>query len=898
MSALLDRLFKPKWQHRDAATRLRAIETLADEQVLMSLAQQDPEQAVREQALKKIKHPDRLYSLCQMPSLRTLAASQLTRVLLADKSIAALSDTEKLNIAAVTEDDILREQVLCQVRDETLLLPFILQTNSAKARNLAASMINTANALQELANHFKGKDKNLYRQCKDKLEALAQTAEKQRQLEEQQQKLLNQARQLAKAAFSPTYQGELLLLKQSWAKQAVSADMQQAFVTAISQCDALLDSHQQELARLASENKAREDATTEQQRIIESMQTELENIRTCAEADATTLHNFLQDKQQAWAATLQHGHDKNLQASFTGNFNKLQQIANSLQAFNEHNVTLQNLLSQGTQTDKLSLDKQHKLLTDVETFIHSLNWPSLLTAPAALQQLQALAQSLNAHLRTLKAAEKDKSKSLSKHLSALEQLLNEGHLKDARKTLNEAFNLLRELPAEQNHKYQHELQHLQARVQELADWQEFAAEPKLIALCEQMENLANSELNVETRAERIQQLQNEWKNFASATPALSQPLWPRFKQASDLAYAPCKIHFENLAQLRQQNKEARLKICAELETYASQYTWENADWQAVQKVLEVAHQEWQRFSPVDRKDNKTLQDSYQLVTQQIRERLQNHQQTCAAQKMDLINQARALLELDDITNAIETNKALQESWKTLGYAGKKDHSLWKQFRSACDALFDRRQQARQSERQFVEQQIKQAEHLLQQANLFLTHEQQTLDFTELEIAFMQLSLPEKVQHALSSKLKQIKKQLDQMAQVQANQASQNRLRTAWQLHQEISDMELAGAAAQVPQDSDLDDDIRHAFNSRLQNTRDAATCHQLCLEIEILTGKTSPAADNEARMALQLSLLQSRIGQGKQENEQHNLLLRWLSLPAAGENYQNLNQRVAQALLG
>ena len=898
MSALLDRFFKPKWQHRDVQTRLRAIESLADEQVLMSLAQEDPEQAVREQALKKIRHPDRLYALCQTSALRSLAASQFTRSLLEDKSLDALSDDDKLRLASVTEDDILREQALSQIRNADILLPFILQSGSAKARNLAAGMISNPAVLQEIAQHFKGKDKTLYRQCKDKLELLQQQAEAARQLLEAQQKLVSQAQHLADAAFSPAYQGELLLLKQNWAKQNAPAELQQAFAAAIARCEDVLNSHQQELAKIAQEKQARENALAAQQALLQNLDNALDDIRSSGIADEAALRSLLQECSQQWANSQQDHHsDKSQQSAFNQRCGTLEALLNSQNFWHSQQQTVHNLLSQGEHSDKLSLDKQHKLAADIAEFKQALNWPPLLPKPAELEKLQHTYQQLSQHVQELKSAEKDKSKALSKQLSNLEQQLSEGHLKEARKTLNDAFTLLRELPGEQAHKFQHEVQRLQGRVQELADWQEFAAEPKLIALCEQMENLPGSELTVEVRAERIHQLQQEWKQFASATPGLSQPLWPRFKQASDIAYAPCKEHFENLAVVRQHNKEARLKICAELETYTAQYDWQNADWQAVQKVLEVAHQEWQRFSPVDRKDNKTLQDRYQAISQQIRDKLQAHYQLCASQKSELINQARALLEHDNIAQAIEQNKHLQETWKTLGYAGKKDHSLWKQFRSQCDALFERRQQLKMSEREFTEQQIKQAEQLLQQAGKFLEHEENSMDFTELEIAFMQLSLPEKVQHALSSKLKQIKKQLDQMAQQAADNAAQNRLQKAWQMHQQMVAAELAGQQPALPDNTDLDDDIRQAFSSRLQQPADAGLCHKLCLEIEILSGATSPAADNEARMALQLQLLQSRIGLGKQADEKRALLLRWLSQSAAGEGYAGLDQRVAQALL-
>lgn len=896
MSALLDRLFKPKWQHRDVQTRMKAIESLADEQVLMSLAQEDPEQAVRELALRKIQHPERLFQLCQLPALRPIAASQFTRVLLADKSLVQLNDEQKLQIAAVTEDDILREQALSSICNENILLPFIMQAGSAKTRNMAATLINQEDGLQTLMRHFKGKDKNLYRLCKDKLDLIEQQQNAAREIIQQQEKLVAQIQHLADSVFSPTFQGELLLLKQNWSKHNASEALQTRFNLALSRCEETLKQHQQEIEKLAQAQAAKNAAQLTQQNILAELNQHILQLQTDNTQNPAALQTSFELLQQNWQHSLQHHQaDKHQQQQFQHCSAELTHLITALQTWQASAQKVQALLSTGETIEQQNIDKQKKFAGEIQQFVSHLNWPKKLPEPEALHTLHHLLKQLAEHVQHLKAAEKDKSKLLQHNLQTVEDLLNEGHLKDARKHMTDAFALLRDLPGEQAHKFQHEIQRLQGRVQELADWQEFAAEPKLQALCEQMEHISTQEIEIETKAERIHQLQNAWKTLASATPALSQPLWPRFKQASDLAYAPCKEYFEALAALRQQNKEARNTICAQLETYAGEYAWENADWQAVHKVLEVAHQEWQRFSPVDRKDNKPLQDRYQAITQSIRNRLQAHYDECAAAKTALINQARALLEQADIAQAIETNKQLQENWKKLGYAGKKDHSLWKQFRNQCDALFERRQQAKLQEREFTEQQIRQGEHLLSQATALLNGQTPEMDITELEIALMQLSLPEKVQHALHSKFKQIKKQLDQNALQAASQAHRVRLENAWQLHELLAKNELAGQPTAIEDNTDLDNDIRQSFIQRSQQTQ-TSDAHRLCLEIEILSGQSSPADDNEARMALQLTLLQSRIGLGKPDNEQRGLLLRWFSQPASGADYATYNARVKKAL--
>ena len=54
---LLD-LFRPRWRHSDAATRLDAISRLTNEAVLAGIAREDIDDSVRETAVARIEDPE------------------------------------------------------------------------------------------------------------------------------------------------------------------------------------------------------------------------------------------------------------------------------------------------------------------------------------------------------------------------------------------------------------------------------------------------------------------------------------------------------------------------------------------------------------------------------------------------------------------------------------------------------------------------------------------------------------------------------------------------------------------------------------------------------------------------------------------------------------------------
>lgn len=71
--------------------------------------------------------------------------------------------------------------------------------------------------------------------------------------------------------------------------------------------------------------------------------------------------------------------------------------------------------------------------------------------------------------------------------------------------------------------------------------------------------------------------------------------------------------------------------------------------------------------------------------------LEENHANVKAVKENLVDQARAMLEAEDLDQATKAIKDLQKQWKEAGSAGHEtDEELWKSFREACDAFFDKK----------------------------------------------------------------------------------------------------------------------------------------------------------------------------------------------------------------
>ena len=65
----------------------------------------------------------------------------------------------------------------------------------------------------------------------------------------------------------------------------------------------------------------------------------------------------------------------------------------------------------------------------------------------------------------------------------------------------------------------------------------------------------------------------------------------------------------------------------------------------------------------------------------------------ATEKQELVRRAVQLATTTDLARAIDEVKRLQAQWKTTGpVPHAQSQSMWEEFRAACNAVYDRRQQ--------------------------------------------------------------------------------------------------------------------------------------------------------------------------------------------------------------
>ena len=505
-------------------------------------------------------------------------------------------------------------------------------------------------------------------------------------------------------------------------------------------------------------------------------------------------------------------------------------------------------------------------------------------------------------------------------LPAVELLLQDGQINQATKKLKNAQSKLEQLDKQHAHDYEGKLQLLNKRLAELRDWQGFAAIPKKQELIASMQKLIGAELPAQDLQKAIHDLQEQWKNLKGGGLAEEQALWTQFKEASDKAYEPCKLHFDNQKQQRSENLKQRELICEQLETYEKSYQWEQADWKAVDKIIETAKKDFWRFSPVDHKHVAPIKERFEGVLKPIVDKLRAVQQQNEQQKQQLVEQALKLADLADIPAAIEAAKKLQAQWKTIGITRpREDQKLWQQFRSACDAVFKRRDAEKQQQADNRQQDIVKAEDICKQIQALAALEDSELQksrdaYQDLRKQFQGITSLSKEKNAKvfrnfyatcdhyqervdgikgrkqQSALQEAFRKADLCAQLESGSLSLDEAQAQWA---------SLTAAISIEHSAALDKRYAQAQKiARGEHKADFAANDKarriILIRLEMLKNKETPAEDKALRMDFSLKQLSGNFGKkiADPKQEQQTLTLEWLSAPVGlPENRDTLQER-------
>ncbi|KPP97137.1 DUF349 domain-containing protein [Marinobacter sp. HL-58] len=571
---------------------------------------------------------------------------------------------------------------------------------TASIRLEAAEALTEKPALQRVQKLAKGKDKGVYQAVRQKLQHIRDEEEKQQKLAETIQTLVRNASEQARSDDTKLFEARLEALLQKWTDVEASASQEQTteFLQAVHQCRERLRDMQAEKEQLRQQQEQK----SQREETLSLLQDTLDGLKQQdpdQEPSLASLDALQKTQENRWLeATRDTQVDRQEQKSYENLMQSLRAYISAVKRLGQHRdevIALQNPV-EGEPEDESAAGKAKEILATVD-------WPRDFQRPSMLDALYRMA----GKPRPTKTAKPDTeeqqqlAESLRQTLDKLDAALEAKQLKESRQLFKAAQQQLKHLDHRHSKSLQPRIHLLGGQLRELTDWQGFATRPKQISLCEQMEYLANQPIEPEAKAERIKELQNEWRELGGSS---DRDLWSRFKKASDLAYEPCKAYFSAKSGLKKANLETRQTICEQLRTFLENADWHTIDWKAAERIHQTAREEWKAAWPVEFRDNRRVQKQFDDLLKQLEEPLDEERKKNEALKQEIVERAQALIDHEPLGEAMSQAKALQNEWTGIGITRhREDRKLWQAFRKACDQIFARRDAQKNEQEQLARQ---------------------------------------------------------------------------------------------------------------------------------------------------------------------------------------------------
>lgn len=215
------------------------------------------------------------------------------------------------------------------------------------------------------------------------------------------------------------------------------------------------------------------------------------------------------------------------------------------------------------------------------------------------------------------------------------------------------------------------------------------------AILEEMKTLAEGETDgVMANLSRMRELQAEWKTIGAVPADKVQALRKQYQQYQEQFYDLVKINIELRDLDFKKNLEMKTLLCE-----AAEKLQNNDNIVEASRALQQLHEEWAEIGPVARELREELWERFKTASTAINKKHQAYFDELHAREQENLEKKRAIIEqLKEIgtepahwEKASEKVQALQNEWRTIGFAPKKfNQSIYNEYRELCDAFYKAR----------------------------------------------------------------------------------------------------------------------------------------------------------------------------------------------------------------
>lgn len=229
------------------------------------------------------------------------------------------------------------------------------------------------------------------------------------------------------------------------------------------------------------------------------------------------------------------------------------------------------------------------------------------------------------------------------------------------------------------------------------------AEDKIIAenlekkqsIIEQLNSLIESNADINETISEFRRLTQEWKNIGKVAPEFANEIWKRYNILQEKFYDLIKINNELREYDFKKNLEQKTALCEKAEALDNEKNIISAFQQ-----LQLLHEEWKNIGPVEKELRESIWERFKVASAIINKKHQQYFEDIKAKEKE--NLSKKILLCEDVENTDLTSLStfkqwdeasehilkLQEEWKSIGFAPRKDNvKIYERFRTACNNFY-------------------------------------------------------------------------------------------------------------------------------------------------------------------------------------------------------------------
>ncbi|VAW47655.1 hypothetical protein MNBD_GAMMA02-992 [hydrothermal vent metagenome] len=870
--SILNWFNKPKWQNPNEQVRITAIQTSDDIELINSLPEivnNDVSEKVQKTALSRIKNPQTILNISQHhPNkiIKQLANKKLVNWFKSDNNDEQLglfkniTDAETIKtVAQHAQNTAVREHALKQIKQQGLLSELLLKEIDLGLQELILEKIEQPVSLTRLLKKAGKKHSSLKQLIQQRL---AQDIP-----EDQSEQAINLCTELEEVVHGRNQSVDLNTISNNW--QAVEAQVSDAlkmrYNGAYAAAKMILDpEHRSQFLKKQKQQRAVAQLNDLELLLSKQNDWSLQSVQS----NLTKYQDIeSQDLSSEHAANYQQAMEK--LATIKDEIQTEQQIpAAATETLNQINK----LLSQAIiQPDKLKQCKQQ--------------WQKATRKMPASEALTLINEQFNQ--ACLKLAEKIEQSAQLRDKAAADAVamieptivqIKEGHLLKAKKMTNQiaehkktaGFNH----PTIKNNKYP--LDSVWQQLKDLRNWQKWSNDKARQDIINELHKMIGKGQHPDAVLKKLKDSNERWyvledmeKLPGDKFSSRNQKMWQEFRIVSKALFEPTQPFFEKRSEQQDSYFDS---IQAHMQAM-NDTDLDEAEGKDLAQMSRDAIKHLKSLDNLPPKQRGATAKKLRAAINRIDKKLNEFYSDAENKKLKLIEMALQLSAEEDNYAAIEMAKSLQQQWKTAGTVKQHtERKLWKKFRQANDAVFNRRDAEKQQQHDASQAQRKQAQDLLSDLNKELKKAKsiEALQHLKSDINKQWHGL-EKPAKFLDVEYNHLLQNIDDQLKTIQFKAELKQYKDKQKLDEVFSQFEQGAIDVDEKQQKTkklLTDELSTFFAQRQDTDSDTDHLASQLIQAEFITGLETPEQFIGDRMAYQVRILSMRMSGEKTANNQ------------------------------